>query len=166
MSQSEEDLNKVQQMMRDARPAEGDTEQMLLDLDMLARRRRPDPYIEEQYEALRDVLTARLSKEGPRYFIDVDGEKRYAYAVVPEPIEVDVDEVIALHDEGEISTELLDRIAPRKIDAEQFKLAVARGSNPNSRKPGITQEQLLRVARKRRGTGHVRFASPGGREED
>ena len=38
-----------------------------------------------------------------------------------------------------------------------FARAAARGSRPNPRREGITPEQLVRVARKRRGNGHVRF---------
>lgn len=143
-----------------AGPATGDTEEMLLELDRLATLRRPNPEIERRYEELRDILTARLSKEGPRYYIDAFGEKRYAYALIPEPVDVDVDELIKMNEAGEISDDLLNEVAPRKVDKEAFTKAAARGTRKRPRKPGITPEQLIRVATKRRGQGHVRFVTP------
>lgn len=161
---SDEERSRFQEIQEQAIPAEYDTEALLLELDSLAALRRPDPHIEARYEELRDLLAKRLHKEGPRYFIDLNGQKRYAYAVIPEPIEVDVDELIAMNHDGEISDKLLDEIAPRKMDMGAFTRAAARGTKKNPRSPGITPEQLMRVARKRKGTGHVRFAKPDPRE--
>jgi hypothetical protein len=149
---------RMDEIRETAVPAERDTEAMLQELDTLAALRRPDPLIEARYTELRDLLTARLLKEGPRYYLDAFGEKRYAYAIVPEPVEVDVDELIKMNESGEISDDLLNEVAPRKVDKEAFTRAAARGTRKRPRKPGITPEQLIRVAKKRPGTGHVRFA--------
>ena len=70
---------------------------------------------------------------------------------------VDVDELVTMAAAGEISQDLLEEVAPRKPDMAAFARAAARGSRPNPRREGITPEQLVRVARKRRGNGHVRF---------
>lgn len=163
MSDEQSRMDEVRQL---AQPAEHDTEAMLLELDQLAAMRRPNPDIEARYEYLRDILTARLAEEGPRYYVDALGEKRYAYAMVPEPIDVDVDELIKMNEEGEISDDLLNEVAPRKVDKEAFTKAAARGTRRNPRKPGITPEQLMRVATKRKGKGHVRFVDPNARLEE
>lgn len=148
---------KTDEMIAKAQPANEDTEEMLVELARLAEARRVDPRIEERYEYLRSVLTKRLEREGPRFYLDEHGDKVYAYPVIPEPVVVDVAGLVAMADAGEISHELLEEIAPRKADMEAFARAAARGSRPNPRREGIKPEQLVQVARKRRGTGHVRF---------
>lgn len=153
----EEIQAKQDEMMARAEPAEGDTEAMLIELTRLAEARRVDPRIEERYEYLRGVLVRRLEAEGPRFYLDEHGDKVFAYPVIPEPVEVDVDGLVAMAQRGEISQELLEEIAPRKINGEAFARASARGSRRHPRREGITPEQLVQVARKRRGTGHVKF---------
>jgi hypothetical protein len=139
-----------------ATPADKDTEQKLRELDRMVISRRKDPEREREYERLRDEMAAQLAEEGPRYYIDDDGVKRYAFTVQPEPVEVDVDGLLAMYEEGTLSREVLDAVAPRKVDKEQFRRATAGGK--------ITQAQLLKVAKIRKGTAHVKFSKPADSE--
>lgn len=148
--ESEEDVKA--RMIRDAQPASSDTEDELLWLERLQAKRRKDPAVEREYERLRDSLAARLEKEGPRYYIDNEGIKRYAYAVVPEPVEVDVDLLIEAELEREITYETLDAVAPRKVDKEAFRRAVAAERIP--------KKVLVKVATVTRGTAYVKTATP------
>lgn len=158
MSEHDEAAKKKAEMMAAATPADPDTEERLLRFHKVVISRRKDPVAEAEYEAERDALAAQLKKEGPRYFIDDFGAKRYAYAVNPEGVEVDVAAIIALHDAGEIDDELFERLAPRAIDKDQLRTAIARGANPRARKPGITPAQVARIARIVPRTSYVGFS--------
>lgn len=143
---------KLAQIEASAQPAEGDTEAMLRELDELASRRRPNKALEKRYEILRNTLAARLEQEGPRYYLDSNGIKRYAYASVPEPIDVDVPALVDLDESGQLKRGVLDTVAPRKVDKEEYRMAVARGD--------ITQEQFLATSTLGRGTPRVLFSNP------
>ena len=164
MSDYEGDLTAeelFEAMERDATPAEADLEDKLLRLDAMAAQRRKDPDLEKRYEALRDEVAEELKATGPRYYLDEHGLKRYAFRVAPEKVEVDVEELVRQVEAGEIEVDL-DKVAPRKVDAEQLKRAVAKGSRPANRgKPGvIPPEKFLKMARRKPGTAHVRFSDP------
>ena len=137
---------------RTANAAEGDLEEAIIQLDELAEQRRKDPVIEQRYEELRDLVAAAILADGPRYYLDIDGEKRYAYAVQPEPVEVDVAELIAMNGRGELAGEVLDQIAPRKVDKEAFRRAASTGR--------LTKAQVAATCKIIKGTPHVRFADP------
>lgn len=143
---------KLAELEANAVQATGDTELMLRELDDLAARRRPNPTLERRYEALRATLAARLETEGPRYYLDFHGKKRYAYASVPEPIDVDVDELCRLDEAGELKEGVLDKVAPRKANKEEYRAAVKRGD--------ITRQQFLATAKMTRGTPRVLFSDP------
>lgn len=152
--------SKIQAMMAAAEPADWDTEHKLVALQDMQDRRRKDPVLEAEYERLRDELADQIAIEGPRYYIDKDNIKRYAYVIQPEPIEVDVKALIKAAEDGEISQATLEEVAPRKVDKAAFTRAAARGSNPRSRKPGIPPAVFVRVARKVKGTAYIGFSEP------
>lgn len=76
-----------------------------------------------EYLALRDAAAVVL-ESGPRYFIDADGAKRVAVRQQSEPIDIDLAIL------SEIPPEIIDKVAPRKIDTEAFKRNVANGKIP------------------------------------
>lgn len=149
MSEQEDHLKKLAET---ATRADFDTEEKILDLHDMVLKRRKDPELEKRYEARRDELVAQLESEGPRYFIDAHGNKRYAYAVVPEPVDVDLDELLVEKAKGNISEETFEAVAPRKIDKEQFRRHVSNGNIP--------KDVFRRVAKVSRGTPHVGFSDP------
>lgn len=120
-------------------------------LDELAALRRPNKALEAEYEALRDEMAAYLKTSGPVYYLDKDHAKRFAWPVEPESLVVDVDLLVELAEEGKIDVDI-DTVAPRKVNAEQLKKAVA--------KKKIPPREFLRIARLKKGTAHVRFSDP------
>lgn len=143
---------RLAELQATATRADMDTEDKLIHLEHLKDQLREDPVVKREYEALRDELAAQLEREGPRYYLDNMGVKRYAYAVVPEPIEVDVDELCRLDEAGELKAGVLDQVAPRKADKERYRAAVQRGD--------ITREQFLATAKVGRGTAYVKSSDP------
>ena len=149
----EASASRQEEIEAQAEPAGNDLEAKLNLLKRMADARRKDPVMERRYERLRNSMAKYLDENGPRYFLDGDGTKQYAYAVVPEPLVVDVDELIALYNEGEITLETLDEAAPRKASAEGFKRVA-------HHKDKLSDAQLLRVSHVQRGTPHVRYMDP------
>lgn len=79
------------------------------------------------YKELRDEAVSHLDM-GPRYFLDDDGVKTIAVRQQSMRTVVDLDVLMAaIKDE-----DLLDQIAPRKLDAEGYKRAVATGKIPDA----------------------------------
>ena len=153
MSTAKDEAEQARREMEaKATPATADTEGKLIALDAMMARRRKDPDLEAAYEALRADLVAQLKAEGPRYFLNADGLKQYAFAVQPEPLDVDVDALIKMYEEGGLSLETLDKVAPRRADREAFRREVAKGN--------ITQAQLLASTKLRQGTPHVKISPP------
>lgn len=149
MSEKEDHLAKVAAV---ATEADMDTELALDGLFSMVIQRREDPDLKVQYELTRDELVARLKEDGPRYFLASDGTKRYAYVVQPEQIEVDMDELMAAVKDGSISQEVLDKIAPRKVDKDALRRAVA--------KKQIDAATFVRIAELVKKTAHVGFSDP------
>ena len=110
----EENISAFIEMTKAAKPLESsDLELMVRRLDELAAIRRPVKEVEAEYEQLRDKVAAILAMEGPRYYVDQDGVKRYAYVVAPDPVVIYVHELIQMGDEGLISEAALNLPAPR-----------------------------------------------------
>ena len=149
---SEQVESAKQDMQNSAIEADYSTHHQLMQLDEMAGGRRKDPALEARYEKLRDYLADQLGKTGPRYYIDNYGQKRYAYAVQPEKVEVNLVALTALYDDGKITLETFDRAAPRRVDQDRFKQEAAAGR--------ITSAQLTKIAKFRKGTAHVRFSDP------
>lgn len=148
----EEIISAFQEMEAKATKAPEDVEAALVRLDYLADYRRKDPAIEAEYETLRNKLAKLLGAEGPRYYLDLDGVKRYAYVVAPEPVEIDVAALIAMNKAGELSDEILEKIAPRKADKDAYRReATARR---------LTRKQIVDSSKVTKGTAHVRFSDP------
>jgi len=135
-----------------AQAATLDMEAELLKLHETVLARREDPDKKREYEAARDRLLKLLKDEGPRYFIDAEGNKRYAYPVQPEQVEVDMDELLVAFAKGEISEETYNRVAPRKIDRDELRRAVSKGDVPAA--------VFARIATLVPKTGHVGFSDP------
>ena len=154
--------SKALEMEAKAIQADGDIEASLMRLDQLAEIRRKDPVIEKEYEDLRDHLTKILKSEGPRYYIDAGGVKRYAYVVAPEPVEINVAALIAMNREGTLNDELLDKIAPRKADKEAYRRAASGGRKLTAEqaKRKLTRAQVAASSKIVEGTAHVAFSDP------
>jgi len=154
---SEERKSRLEALAAAAEPADNDTEEMLLHLQRMQEARRADPDLEARYEDLRDRLVAHLRTTGPRYFIGSSGAKEYAYVVAQETVEADLKILSEMHEKGEITDEVWDEIAPRQISAEGLRQAIARGSNPRRRKPGLSPAQVTKAIRFRPRTPWVGF---------
>ena len=135
-----------------AAAAEGDLELMLVTLDDMAERRRKDPIAEKRYEELREACSKIILAEGPRYYIDSVGVKRYAYAVQPEPVEIDLDVLVKFYQEGRILPGDFEDLCPRKVDKEVFRRLASRGV--------LDKEMVAKAATVIKGTPHVRFVDP------
>lgn len=134
-----EDSAKREEMYAEAEPAGTDLERVLEDLHSLQALRRKNPIVEARYENLRKIATTLLNEGGPRWYLDIDGVKRFAYVVTPETIVVEVADVVALRDEGVITDEELDRVAPRKVKNDEFKRLMALGRIPKDRAKKIAR---------------------------
>jgi hypothetical protein len=139
-----------EQMALAARPADRELTEMIKELNRLTVARRRKPKDELAYEQLRDLVAQCLSEEGPRYYVDDDGRKQYAYAVTPEPIEVNMAELTAAFWEGKLTEETMDKIAPRRINTPEFKRAVDTGV--------VDQDLLVRSTKFRKGTPFVKYS--------
>ena len=149
----EENLSAFIAMTEKALPFQDkDLELMVKRLDELAAARRKDPVRELEYEALRDEIAAILAVEGPRYYLDTNGVKRYAYVLSPEPVIINVDELIKMRHEDLISEDDLDLAAPRKASPDGYKRLSSRTM--------FTNAMIVRSSRIGKGTAHVRFSEP------
>lgn len=150
---------KRAEMIARATPAPPDTEDALIELRKMVLARREDPVLKTRYEALRDQLAAQLRREGPRYFINDEGIKQYAYTVAGESVETSVEALDQLRKAGEISDELFEELCPRDVDKESLRKAIARGANPRARKEGIKPAHVAKICRiVPYGTPYVAFA--------
>lgn len=151
--------SKKAEMIAAAQPASKDTEENLVLLRKMVLARREDPILKARYEHLRDDLARQLKAEGPRYFINDEGVKQYAYTVASETVETSVAALEALFAAGEISKALFEELCPRGVDKDALRTAIARGANPRSRKEGIKPEHVAKIARiVPYGTPYVAFA--------
>lgn len=150
---TEEIISAFNEMTEKAQPFDNkDLELAVRRLDDLATIRRPVPEIEEEYEELRGQIAGILAVEGPRYYLDSDGVKRYAYVVAPEPVEIFTNELIKMKREHLISEEDLDLAAPRKASPDGYRRL-------SSRKY-FTNAMIVRTSKLTKGTAHVKFSAP------
>jgi hypothetical protein len=158
MSDGMETLAEVRaRLAAEAGPVDADTETKMARLEELQSARRKDPKIEAEYKALRDELAAQIEKEGPRYFVAEDGSKMYAYAIVPEPVEVSISKLEAMDEAGDIPAGLIERVAPRHLNADEFKNALA--------KKELTRDQILEVTTLGKGTAYLKFVKADGGDD-
>jgi hypothetical protein len=148
---SEEFADAMREQAVELGTEEMDIQTKLARLDELAELRRKDPRIEKEYELLRNELVSYLNEAGPVYYLDNNHAKRFAWPVQPEKLIVDVEKLVEMADAGEIDVDL-DKVAPRRVDTEELKAAVA--------KKKIPPREFLKMARLEPGTGHVRFSDP------
>ena len=148
----EDQENAAREIEAKAKEASGDLEEMLMVLDDMAERRRKDPVIEARYEELRDDVAQKLLADGPRFYLDSRGVKRFAFAVQPEPVEIDLDVLVGFYNVGEISEQDFEALCPRRVDKEVFRRLASKGTLP--------KKIVARSAKLRKGTAHVRFSDP------
>lgn len=149
---------KLEEVKAQAYLADQSTEDQLYELAQLMAARRKDPTIESRYEVLRNTLAAQILEEGPRYFVDDDGHKRYAWAVQPEPIQIDMSELTELFESGKLTYEQYEEAAPRKADKTAIRRFVANQT--------IETEDLIKIASLSKGTAFVRISDPVINEDD
>lgn len=145
----DDELDKIRDK---AVEASGDLLDDIRRLEDLAAARRPDPDREREYEALRDSVTKRLVESGPRYYLDSNGVKRFAYAVQPEEVECDVEEIVELHGQGKLPLLDVEKVFPRKVDKEQLRRALSKKQLP--------RDVVVKHIRLKKRTGHTRWADP------
>ena len=156
----ETEQDRLAKLIAEALPAHPDMEDKLVALKAMVEARRKDPRAEERYEALRDELARDLQTHGPRYLVDDDGEKHYAYAVAPEIVVANQQVMEAMVEAGELSQEEFDRIYPRKLDKEALRRSIAK------KRGGLSDAQVVRAVRFVPGTAYVRFDRPDESYED
>lgn len=145
----EEEATKKAKMMAEATPADSDTETSLARLEQMMVARREDTALKARYEAERDRLAKQLVKEGSRYFLDEDGDKVFAYPVIPDNLVVNEAEFVRRHEAGEMPDVDLDKVMPRKIDREAMRRAIAKKHVP----PAV----VVATMRFTKGTARVAF---------
>lgn len=162
--------SRTRELMDQALPADADTEDLLLELYDTAAKRRKDPELERYYERLRGQAVRRLRQDGPRFFLDSSGVKRYAWPTTPETLEVDVEEFVRLHEAGEMPEVDLDKVMPRQPNREQLRRYIAKRSrvnrNPDGSKDGqIPMRVVTKTMRYVPGTARVSFSSDEDRDD-
>lgn len=155
-----DERTRRQRIFEAALPADADTEDKLLVLKRMVEARRKDPGADARYEALRDPLAEELKEHGPRYLVDDDGVKHYAYAVAPEIVVVNQAELEAMVAEGSLDEAEYNRIAPRKVDKEALRRSISK------KRGGLSPAQVVRAVKFRPGTAYVRFDRPDEEHED
>lgn len=138
------------EMVEAALPADPDLVEDLMNLRVIAAALRPDPELKARYEAMRDELVARV-KGKPRFFIDEQGQRVYAHAQIPARLIVDTRLLEDAEMDNKLSYEVLDEVAPRKVDMPAFRRAIAAGRVPD--------DVLVTAASMVDGTGYVRFVT-------
>jgi hypothetical protein len=133
-----------------ATPADLDLLDRIVELQSLAAARRPDKAREERYEALREQVTAELVEGGPRWYLDEAGNKRFAYAVSPEQVEADIEELVELAAAGKLPALNVDKVFPRKLDAAELRRALSKNAIP-----GPVVAKHIHITPK---TGYTKFA--------
>jgi hypothetical protein len=160
MTEPEDEATRRQKIFDSALPPTPDMEDKLVALKSMVEARRKDPRAEERYEALRDDLAADLKEHGPRYLVDEDGDKYYAYAVAPEIVIADQQAIESMVEAGELEREEYERIYPRRLDKEALRRSIAK------KRGGMTNAQVVRSVRFKPGTAYVKFDSPDETHED
>lgn len=124
-----------------------DTELMLRELHDIAEHKRKYAAGEGQrhYEQLRDAA-AKALEDGNRYFLDEHHNKWFAVRVQSRPVVVSLEALQHLLIDR---PELLDQVAPRKVNMEAFRAAVATER--------IGTDELVRVAHIGRSKPFIRF---------
>lgn len=161
--QAADELDKIRDL---ATEVSGDLLEDIMRLEKMASVRRPDRALEARYERLRASVTDQLAESGPRYYLDSNGVKRFAYAVRPETVVCDVEELVALAESGELPHLDVDKVFPRGTDTQELRRAL-------SRKVKVTQDGVTtkvpvippRVVAKHihivpKGRGFTKFADP------
>ena len=152
MNEQEEREAEVAALRATAKPATTDLERDLARLQDMIAARRKNPELEREYEQLRDQVVKYLKTDGPRYYLDGDGNKRYAFAVSPERTVVDVDALQAMVDAGELDAGVLEEVAPRKANVEAFRRAC--------QTERLTDEQIVASTSSLPLTGFVSYSGP------
>lgn len=146
-SSKEEQEAEQTKLAREATPADEELAELLTTLKAIQDARRKDPELERRYEGLRATVTSLLKR--PRVFL-YGGFTTMAFVKTPTPLKVDVEELIAMELEGGLPYDVLEEVAPRKVDLSAFRKAVGAGR--------ITAPQLLRCSELVTGTSYVHFA--------
>lgn len=122
----------------DATQAGEDLEEMVLRLEEMKTRYSEPAEHKKKREELRNDVAKILEAEGPRYFLDHDGNKRFVWVTVPETVNLDIDRLIEMDENGDVPYDLLDKVAPRKVDRAGLSSAIASGA--------LTSEQVKEIA--------------------
>jgi hypothetical protein len=127
--------------------AQDDTELLLRELHDIAESKRKWTAGEgkKHYERLREAA-AKALEDGNRYFLDAHRNKWFAVRVQSKPVVVSLPALIHLFAD---QPDLLDAVAPRKVDMEAFRKAVSTER--------ISTDELVQVAHIGQGNPFVRF---------
>lgn len=155
---TDDERSKVQEIIDTAKWAIGDTEDMLVEFDQLAAKRRPDPNVEIRYAELRALLAERLKSEGPRAYVDDRGLKRISYSVYPEKLTMSADMLTQLHTNGVLSDAQFESVMPRVPNADALKRLITQGA--------LTPGQIRSVASYVPGTPRIYWVDLEGGESE
>jgi hypothetical protein len=145
----QEELDTIIEAAQEAR---GDLLADLAALQRLAAQRRRDPVLEARYERLRARVKDALNEQGPRIYLDEDGNKQLAYPVNPTTVSADVEELVALVKAGRLPGVDLDKVFPRTVDTEELRKVIASKKIPTA---VVAKHVHLRPLN----AGHVGFKS-------
>lgn len=127
-----------EQVLEQAQPAESDLEKMLEQYHQMSGAYREPAEHKAQREELRNRIADILAAEGPRYWLDQDGHKQYAWQTTPETVDLDIELLAELDENGLIPPDVLDEVAPRQISRPGLRDAINTGR--------LTPEQVKKVA--------------------
>lgn len=130
-----------------AEEADEELAELLLTLEAIQAARRKDPVLEARYESLRASVVALLGRD-PKWLSTPRG-RVLALVSAPQALVVDPLLLEDLERDDGLPYEVLDEVAPRKVDLVAFRRAVSSGR--------ITSVQLLKVASMVPKTPFVRF---------
>lgn len=138
---------ELAEIVQISEPAPKDLEDMLAEYEELVENARENKENKTRREELRDLIGQRLNEEGPRYYVSPSGQKHVAWSTTPETVELDVEKVLKMDEEGAIPFDLIDKIAPRQVNREGLRTAIATGAmTPEQVREAVTlRPQTTRV---------------------
>lgn len=128
-----------------------DVADKLEELRLSRERQREEERLQKE---LKEDLVPVVEDMGEFWFIDSEGNKRYAYYSDSELKHVDIEELEEAVDAGLLDPGVLDEVAPRKVDLDALDNAVRAGRIPRP----VAKKAVSLV----RGRKTIRYSDPHG----
>lgn len=104
-----------------------DVADQLEELRLSRERQRAEEKLQKE---LKEDLVEIVEEMGEFWYIDSEGNKRYAYYSDSELKDVDIEELEAAVEAGLLDPSVIDEVAPRKVDITALDNAVRAGRIP------------------------------------